>query len=273
MEIIIDQTFLNADILLHLKTFVDITLLLSTTTKFKDVKKNTNYFKFDGKLSLKYIEDVVFREEINKLIVNPNRQLNLNLRAIYRKNTSLFNLQQINVLDKSMFGILANIHTLNLSDCNYIKDKDIYLLRNTFSLKLCSCKGFIDVSSLYNVHSLDLSNTDITDISALENVHTLFLKECKKLTDVSTLGRVNTLNLSRTSGITDVSHLGNVHNLNLSKCIGITEVNELGNVKILNVTGCINIANIDKFILSRLKNSKKFLTIFYDFELIDYYSY
>ena len=115
---------------------------------------------------------------------------------------------------------LKSLITLNLSDCNQIRDV------NVFS----------------GVHNLDLSGCyRITDVSALGEVHTLNLSGCNNITDVSALGGVYNLDLSWCFGITDVSDLGGVHTLNLSGCQGITDVSMLCDVKELILTGCNNI--------------------------------
>ena len=63
------------------------------------------------------------------------------------------------------------------------------------------------------IHTLDLTETGVTDVSMLGNVHTLDLSGTE-VTDVSKLGNVHTLNLSFTK-VKDVSMLGNVHTINL----------------------------------------------------------
>ncbi len=89
---------------------------------------------------------------------------------------------------------------------------------------------FLEKLSLQNVHTLDLSSTQVTDVSALGNVHTLNLSSTQ-VTDVSALGNVHTLNLSFTQ-VADVSALGNVHTLNLCNT-PVSDVSALGNVHTL----------------------------------------
>ena len=111
-------------------------------------------------------------------------------------------------------------------------------------LNLNGCKNITDVSTLGNVHTLDLSYCEITDVSALGNVHTLNLRYCENITDVSALGNVHTLILSECENITDVSALGHVHTLNLWRCYKITDVSALGNVHTLILWKCINITDV-----------------------------
>ena len=61
------------------------------------------------------------------------------------------------------------------------------------------------------VHTLNISECNITDVSALGNVHTLYLINCDKINDVSALINVNTLYLCNCENITDISALVNVH--------------------------------------------------------------
>ena len=92
----------------------------------------------------------------------------------------------------------------------------IFYIRNKHKdfFKVEEGKEVTDVSSLGNVHTLDLSGIwGITDVSSLGNAHTLNLFNCQGITDVSSLGNVHTLNLSNCHQITDVSSLGNVHTL------------------------------------------------------------
>jgi hypothetical protein len=66
-------------------------------------------------------------------------------------------------------------------------------LINVHTLDLCRCEQITDVSMLGNVHSLDLSFSNITDVSALGNVYRLDLTCCDNIKDLSAL--VNVPNL------------------------------------------------------------------------------
>jgi Leucine-rich repeat (LRR) protein len=130
---------------------------------------------------------------------------------------------------------------LYLSLCDNITD--VSTLGNVHTLDLSCCDYITDVSALGNVHTLILSGCcNITDVSAFGNVNTLDLRSCNKITDVSALGKVHTLNLSHCD-ITDVSALGKVHNLDLSYCQNITDVSMLENVHTLNLSYC-NITDV-----------------------------
>ena len=97
---------------------------------------------------------------------------------------------------------LKSLITLNLSDCNQIRDVSVF-------------------SGVYN---LDLSGCyRITDVSSLGGVHTLNLSGCNNITDVSALGEVHNLDLSWCFGITDVSMLCDVEELILTGCNNIVK--------------------------------------------------
>ena len=64
-----------------------------------------------------------------------------------------------------------------------------------------------------NVHTLDLSHTQVTDVSMLGGVHTLNLSGTQ-VTDVSALINVNMLDLWRTP-VKDISSFDNIHTLKL----------------------------------------------------------
>ena len=84
------------------------------------------------------------------------------------------------------------------------------------SLNLIWCSIRItDVSSLGNVHTLDLSYcTGITDVSSLRNVHTLYLSDCEKISDMGSLGNVNKVYVPY-SYYTDVADMNFLRNVNI----------------------------------------------------------
>ena len=111
-------------------------------------------------------------------------------------------------------------------------------------------------------------NKSIKDVSSLGNVHTLDLSFCTKIKDVSSLGNVHTLNLSFCTKIKNVSALGNVHTLNLSFCKDIKDVSALGNVTgtvaskrlhTLFLNGCTGIKENHKELKLMLSNVKKLI--------------
>jgi Leucine-rich repeat (LRR) protein len=124
-----------------------------------------------------------------------------------------------------------------------ITDVDAAALANVHTLNL----SFTDVTdvgaaALCNVHTLDLSHTKITDAgaAALGNVHILHLSHTK-ITDAcaAALGNVHTLSLDGTR-ITDVgaAALGKVHTLDLSST-KVTDAGAaaLGSVHALSLSG------------------------------------
>jgi Leucine-rich repeat (LRR) protein len=92
---------------------------------------------------------------------------------------------------------------------------------NFKNIKINPCRIHLYINKLKNCHTLDLSDTNITDVSVkeLKNCHTLNLYWCKNITDdsIKELKNCHTLNLSRTK-ITDegVKELKNCHTLKLS---------------------------------------------------------
>ena len=90
----------------------------------------------------------------------------------------------------------------------------LMILKNVTKVNLRGNENIHNVSVLGNVHTLNLSCTNVTDISALGNVHTLNLSHTA-VTDVSALGNVHTLNI-RGTHIADMSALMKVHTLHLS---------------------------------------------------------
>ena len=88
------------------------------------------------------------------------------------------------------------------------------ILSNKLSLNLSNCNKIRDVSMLGNLHTLNLSCCDqITDVSMLGNLHTLNLECCYRIRDVSMLGNLHTLSLYGCNKITDISMLGNIKEL------------------------------------------------------------
>jgi hypothetical protein len=135
---------------------LNFNLLLITNKEFLKYKKEFYIYNLNNKMSIKYYEDINFRNKItaSDRMLNLNKQLKLNLSRCYK------------ITDVSELG---NVHTLFLIDCDNITD----------------------ISALGNVHTLNLYNCNkITDISALCNVHTLILSNCYNLTNVSALGNV-----------------------------------------------------------------------------------
>lgn len=68
-----------------------------------------------------------------------------------------------------------------------------------------------DLHLVRHAHTLNLSDTDVSDASCLKDVHTLNLANTL-VTDVDHLGSTHTLNLNGTD-VSDISALGDVHTL------------------------------------------------------------
>ena len=182
------EIFFNIDLFRIINEYTDLRSLCDTCSLLSmTLKKYINY-KLNKEYSLMYYDNVLFRNGVLSKIINPYKQLYLNLTCC-DKITNI--------------SALGNVHTLNLSYCDKITD----------------------VSTLGRVHTLNLSYCyKITDVSTLGRVHTLNLSWCRNITDVSALGLVHTLNLSNCDNITDVSALGRVHTLDLWKCINISAI-------------------------------------------------
>jgi hypothetical protein len=115
---------------------------------------------------------------------------------------------------------------------------DVSMLGNVHTLNL-AWTNVVNVSALGNVYNLNLSDTKVVDASALSNVHELDLS-WTHVVDVSALKNVNTLNLAGTN-VVDVSALGNVNTLKLLYCDKITDISCLVNVKNIKISRNNNI--------------------------------
>ena len=132
---------------------LNLNLLLITNKEFIKYKKEYYIYNLNHDMSIKYYEDINFRNKItaSDKMLYINKQLKLNLSECYKIN---------------YVRTLGNVYTLDLYKGNKI----------------------IDVSALGNVHTLDLSWCNkIIDVSSLNNVHTLNLYNCQNITDISAL--------------------------------------------------------------------------------------
>jgi hypothetical protein len=158
----------------------------------------------------------------------------LNLTGINTNFVNIPTLKNIHTLDLSWNYSLENVSPLK--DCNIHTlnlsntiVSNVSMLGYVYDLDLNTTPVF-DVRALGKVHTLNLCNTQVTDVSMLGKVHTLCLANTQ-ITDVSMLGKVHTLDLCNTK-VTDVSMLGKVHTLNIA-CTNVADVSMLGNVKVL----------------------------------------
>jgi Leucine-rich repeat (LRR) protein len=178
----------NYCIILTFLSHHDYHNLLNTCSLFSKLKKTSSFLSVNRDHSIRYYNDESFREIVKSLILDPFRQLSINLKK-YNQN-----------LEKLL--LLNGIHTLILEE-----NQDL-----------------MNVSGLSRIHTLNLSNCrNITDVSCLGNCHTLLLTNCIGIQDVTALGCVHTLSLSGCSNISDVSALGNVNTLSLA-CTKISDV-------------------------------------------------
>jgi hypothetical protein len=128
--------------------------LLNVSRKFQEIKKEHFYWKLNKQYSRCYYTSSPYRGYIT-LLMNTKRQVSLNLDGYSE------------VVDVS---VLANIHTLDLSNCNNISD--VSLLGGVYKLDLSGCMRVVNVSTLGKVHELKLGGSNVMDVSPLGGVHT-----------------------------------------------------------------------------------------------------
>jgi hypothetical protein len=280
---IIDKIFSKQQLFRYINEYVSFMFLCDTCSYLSNLKKYIIY-KLNRNYSLKYYNDVLFRNLVKSKIDRTSKQLYLNVCcSVIITDVSflddVFSINLSNCKNISDVSKLGKVYILDLSCTNVT---DVNALDDVYNLNLQGCKNIRDVSNLGNVHILDLSNHDNINVSNLGNINTLYLNSCKniiginKLTNVRTLNlcgadinsvigleNVCTLNLSGCNNITDfsplykvhtldlsfirkvdVSALENVYNLNLSYCKNIIGLNNLKNVRILNLSFCNNVTNI-----------------------------
>lgn len=178
-----------------------------------------------------------------------NKSLYIRLRRVY---TAIFDME-----------VFADIHTLDLNDA-YIKD--VTALANVHTLYLTECEYITDVSMLGNVHTLCLMETHIEDVSELGSVYNLNLINCKYIKDINMLGNIYKLDLPSkifdksfeemaTAGIDPITELYYVNKLNAELCKYITDCNiwKLANVNDLGISHCYNITNVGFGALGNVK--------------------
>jgi hypothetical protein len=171
----------------------------------------------------------------------------------------------------SGFECLGGVHSIDLSDCDQLRDEHITNLGTVSVLNLSGCASITNVSHLGGVKELNLSECrGITSgFECLGGVHSLSLSYCTQLRDehITNLGTVSVLNLRACESITNVSHLGGVRELDLSACTGVTSgfeclggvhslnlglctqlrdehITNLGTVSVLDLSGCQSITNV-----------------------------
>lgn len=262
----------------------DIYIFFNTSKNYQKLYKErviSKYWCFNEKYSFKYLNDEIVTGKIHepswlscllfpkKIHINQSFNEYINSRIDTQKLLSIKITKNCEVDDKNIYLLgkvhsldlsycrkitdegfvhLAQIHTLNLRNCN-ITDEGVKYLGKVHTLNLRNCKKLIKGSEhLGNVHTLDLYDCNITDecVKHLGNVHTLNLGFCCNISDegIKHLGRVNTLELNSCHGVTNegIKYLGRVHKLDLTSCRNITDVGiqHLGKVHTLS---CSNVTN------------------------------
>jgi hypothetical protein len=204
MSVSTPNIFYINDIIYKINEYIKDDNNLLNCNKYLNELKLKNY-KLNIEYSLKYCNNIHFRNLIHSKIINSRLQLSLNLTQT--------------TIDEGLKN-LGNLHTLNLWGCKRITDEGL--------------------KHLGHLHTLNLSNCDkITDegVKYLGNLHTLYLQRCNQITDkgLKNLSDLHTLDLSCCSNITDegIKYLGNLHMLNLKNCNKITDegIKYLENVK------------------------------------------
>ena len=214
-----DFIILELHKLLSIKEF---NAFLNLTLLFREYKRKLYIWNFDGKNSMKYLEDVDFYNHMNELLCNGNTQLSI--------RTNSFNTENLT----RIINPITNIYKLTLCMLSYtITDDFIKRFENIQILELIRNYSITDecclhISKIKTLHTLDLHcSPKLTDegFKHLGNIHTLGLVYCK-ITDegLKYLGNVHTLDLSFNEKITDegLKYLGKVHTLNLNWCKLVT---------------------------------------------------
>jgi len=202
-------------------------------TKFYNSKCINNIGTF------KEIIDVFYRSKLKVkgvIFIGYNRHIDylelcdvlLELEVLRLRNIHTLILNNVLMYDVSA---LSNAHTLNINLLFNVKN--ISSLGNVRTLRLNNTQ-LVDASLLGNVHSLDLSFSRVKDVSGLENVHALDISYTR-VKNVSNLSNVHTLDLAATK-VEDVSTLGKLHTLDIS-CTRVKDVSFLYNLHTLKLYG------------------------------------
>ena len=201
----------HMDLIIHIvydivNKYTNIKDLCDTCKYIHIYKKYIIYIKLNRKKSFEYYNNTNFRSLVLSKIIDPFEQLSINLS----KYNTIMNVNHLN-----------NLHSLDLSDCKYIKD----------------------FSTLTKIYILNLTYCNISDVNHLGTCDTLILDRCINIIDVSALGGVKNLSLSHCHNITNVSALGNVYNLCLCNCHNLRDIKSLQNNHILIIKRCHNISD------------------------------
>ena len=87
---------------------------------------------------------------------------------------------------------LGNLHTLDISSCNFVTD----------------------VSALAGIHTLNMSwCTDVANVSSLAGIRILYMSRCNAVRDVSALAGIRELDMRGCTAVQDVSALAGIRTL------------------------------------------------------------
>ena len=221
---------------------------INTIVKFIDVNINvgsiSNCVQLLSRVNCASIKNIHLTFDgiiCNNEVVREISNLIHGIGSITFKNTDIYN-----------FTLFANCTNVNLSHCRLINDTvslaplcnihtlnlshtnviNVSIFANVYNLDI-SFTQVQDVSALGNVHTLDISYTSVRDISALRNNYELFLMGCKYIANISSLTNVHSLILADCNNIRDVSQLFRVNTLYLNNCKKIQNIHTLTQVKTL----------------------------------------
>ena len=242
----LSQTMLTVFSMLHffmsLNNYIELGEYCSTCRLLFKFKKHTNY-KLNDDYSHLYKNDETFRNRVLSRIVNPQKQLYLNLN---------FYFEYYNIFTVEELSVLGNVYSLNLSGCKITNTNmcdgsiDLSVLENVHSLNLSSCR-FSEIIKINKIDTLNLARCLITNVTPFKDVRVLNLHGCYKIRDVSPLRNVRYICLSWCK-ISDLSGLENADTLDLSGCNNITDVSPLKCVRVLDLSYCINIKHVDALV-------------------------
>jgi hypothetical protein len=207
---------------------------------FKDIKRETVYYNLTFEKSHEYLgvstenpklskwniplDSLIFVNRIRELILQPSLQLGI-------------------IISPNVISLPSKFHTIRVYDSSFV---NIACLDDkAFHVCLISSLSISNVSSLRNIHSLNLSNNSkIKDVSCLQNVYELDLSWCVNISNVSSLGNCHTLLLRGCKKVKDVSALGDVSKLCLAYCTRLKDISMLTKVEDLDLEGCHQIVDL-----------------------------
>ena len=135
------QIISNNDIFQQLKellndTHIGTNNLLNVSIDFKELKKESFYWKLTKHYSLTYYCSSSYRRHIT-MLMKSKRQLSVNVSPCSR------------IVDVS---VLSGVHDLNLSGCRDLVD--VSALGGVHTLNIRGCRRVVDITALVNVHTL-----------------------------------------------------------------------------------------------------------------------